>query len=131
MRSVFFAAMFTGLYILASTYGGRIEGRLFPVVVDVTIDRTEAVDSISSRLWGRFRKVRECNFVEIEFFLGSPNKSAAVSVTLEEGSKLRGNGIEEWGPWVVQLTGAQLQGIFYAVVTHDCHPFWKTKTIFY
>lgn len=131
MRTLFFAAMLTGGYILAQTYGPSIEGAAFPVVDTVQISRTEPVEENSTRIWGSFNRLRDCDFVTVDFFLGNTTRSARAALEFEEGSKVRGDGYADFGPWVVQLTEKQLEGNSYAVATHRCHPFWETLTQFY
>lgn len=131
MRALFWASMGVWSYMIGSAYLPLIEGRLFPVVVGVQITQTEAAGPISTRIWGEFEKVRDCTFLGIEFYLGDIDRSARAQLMLEEGSKVRGNGFEDWGPWVVQLTESQLAENSYAIVRHRCHPFWETVTRFY
>lgn len=131
MRSLFFAGMLFGGYVFATTFGGQIEGTLFPVVDRTQITRTEPVSEVSTRFWGEFRKTRDCQFDSIEFYVGEPGKSARVDFRFEEGSKVRSDGFEVFGPWVVQLTQDQIRERSYSVVWHRCHALWLTRTRFY
>lgn len=131
MRSVFFGALFVWLYIITDVYGGYLEGQIAPVVIDVEITRTERVDDASTRIWGVFTRARDCDFRNIQFFLGNRERSSSAAIAIEEGSKARGSGVHDFGPWVVQLTALQLESNSYSVATHSCHPFWETKSEFH
>lgn len=124
-------AITLSLYVYGQSFGGKIEGRYFPVVIGVDVNRVEAVGDTKARIWGEFQKVRECAFVGLAFYLGTPGNAARVDLDLEEASKQRAAGFEDFGPWLVQLDPEQLRGRAFAVVQHRCHPFWITETVFY
>lgn len=131
MRGVFYVAMTFSVVVLANTYGGAIEGRFYPVISKAEIDRVEEVNSVSSRIWGRFDRLRDCSFQGLHFFLGEPGSSARVDLVFEEPAQVREPGSAEFGPWRVQLTHDQIENRAYAIAYHRCHPFWITETRFY
>ena len=130
-NSLLASVLVLGFYVYVQTFAGTIEGRYSPVVVGVSINRVEPVGDTKSRIWGEFQKVRNCEFVGLEFYLGTPANSARVDLDIEEASKQRGEGFEDFGPWLVQLDPEQLSGRAFAIVRHKCHPFWITETGFY
>jgi hypothetical protein len=124
-----------GLFMLAAFYltplAGRVEGQLFPVATDVRITATERTGTTWTRFWGGFDKVRDCDFVRIDWALQIGENYAVADFRFDEGPKIRYEGGEDFGPWAVQLSTEQLQERGYAVVFHRCHPFWLTETLFY
>lgn len=120
-----------GVLILLHQFAGRICGAYFPVTKDVKITRVEPVGDTRSRIWGEMTIIRDCDFIGVDFFLGSLNNSARVDLDIEERAKKRGLGVHSFGPWVVQLDAEQLNGRAFAIATHDCNPFWQTETVFY
>ena len=132
LRGLFLLIAIMGLFVLSYLYAGKIEGHYFPVVTQVEVTSIEAVGDTRSRISGVFFKNRGyCDYRDVQFFLGSPKNNARADRVLEEGTKVRQGGWEDFGPWVVQLDMEQLSKRSFAVATHQCHPFWKTETIFY
>lgn len=116
---------------IAASYGGRVEGQFFPVVSMAQIDNAEQASSVSTRIWGRFHRLRDCTFEGLHFYVGVPGAAARAGLRFEEPSQVREPGSAEFGPWVVQLTPTQLERGSYAVAYHRCHPFWVTETRFW
>lgn len=131
MKSLFFASAAVGVYIMLDLVGGQIEGRIMPVVSEVEISRTEPINESETRFWGSFKKLRNCRFEDMAFYLGAPGESARADFRFEEGGKVRSNGYEYFGPWVVQLTQRQLASGSYSIATHRCNPLWLTETRFH
>jgi hypothetical protein len=120
-----------GLVLMfARVAGGPIAGRFSPVATDFEILRIEPAPNGSSRIWGQFNLVRpDCDFIGIDWVLSGNRRAVSVTVVFEEGAKERGEGIQPFGPWLVQLTPVQLQHGSRAVVYHSC-PYrpWITET---
>jgi hypothetical protein len=110
---------------------GRWEGMQWPVVSDVSLEIGESVYPSSVRITGTFEKVRECEFVKSEFRLGMPGNSILLDVTYEEPSKVRGTGLWEYGPWVVNANQQQMEYGVFTEVHHSCHIMFDTITRFY
>tara|TARA_Y100000296_G_scaffold72628_1_gene89189 strand:- start:905 stop:1333 length:429 start_codon:yes stop_codon:yes gene_type:complete len=110
---------------------GRFEGRLFPVVRDVQLKVVGPVNAAYTRISGTFEKARDCEFQKIEFRLGKPGASVLLDLEFEEGSKVRPEGVHQWGPWVLHATPAQIENNVFALVYHDCHGLFPTITRFY
>ncbi|WP_373636637.1 hypothetical protein [Yoonia sp. BS5-3] len=124
------ALLLTSAWFL-SMVGGRIEGYFFPVTEIGVIETHEAVGETWTRIWGRSRRLRHCSFDHLSWYLGRGAENSRADLIFEEGTKLRGDGHFGFGPWLVQLTPAQLFERSYAVVYHRCHPLWLTETRFY
>ena len=131
MKAAFFFFIGAALWAMVATFGGRVEGYFFPVTSQVSIIQTEVINPVQTRFWGELKRERQCAFESLEWRLGELGSSSRADLVFEEGAKVRGSGLEEFGPWVVQLTPDQLLNRSFAVVRHRCHPFWITVTIFY
>lgn len=131
MKSLFIVAMTFGVVSLGSAYGGKVEGKVFPVVGSAQFLQMRPANAASTRFWGEFERYRHCSFERLEWYLGDDKAASRADLVFEEGAKIRGTGQEEFGPWVVQLTPDQLANRSYAVVYHRCHAFWLTETRFY
>jgi hypothetical protein len=114
-----------------SLYAGKIEGALFPVVVDTKIESANRISSLNTRVYGSAKKLRECSFVRIDWFLGTPDLGTYVPVTFEEQSKVRPAEGFQFGPWVLRMSPEEVKDFSYAIVYHRCHPLWLTETRFY
>lgn len=119
------------LFVLLDTFAPVYEGKIFPVVDRMTITKQEPVGETQTRIWGTFNKLRDCDFKAISFWLGNEEIASLASLIFEEKSKTRTAGLEDFGPWLVQLDEYQLANNSFSTVTHECHPFWNTKTRFY
>lgn len=113
-----------------------IEGRFAPVTRDTVvrrvIDPAEKVGGGWSVIEGVSTKVRDCDFLALEWYLGSRSSGGvrAQYRFLEEAAE-RGPTPFKFGPWAVQLTADQLKTGAYAIAVHSCHPVWNTRTLFW
>lgn len=121
------------LGVFLNEAAGVIEGRFFPVVKDVRVTRIDAAENGRSRIWGQFNLTRAgCDFHDVEWELVGAKRSVLASVEFEEGAKERGDGLQEFGSWLVQLTPDQLKERSRAIVYHECPwRWWRTETHFY
>ena len=98
-NSLVVVAMFLAAYILVEAYAGRFEGQAYLVVTQVSLTDIQPVGDTRSRIRGEFHKARgSCEFDDIQFYLGTPWNGVRVDRVIEEGSKVRGGGWEEFGP---------------------------------
>ncbi len=107
--------------------GGQVEGYLAPVANRTTFTSIEPVGETYTRLSGQSLKRRGCDFEGVKFRTALGTGAAVI---FEEGTKDRGAGHFDFGPWVVQLTPLQLETA-EVTVSHRCHPFWLTETRWY
>ena len=106
----------------------QLEGRLFPVTKPMQIAEVVPDGMNGVQIRGTIEKIRDCAFVEVRFFLGTPKARAQVQVQFLEESRVRERGQFEFGPWYVQLTPEQLRGEWFAYALHRCHWGWETRT---
>lgn len=124
------AVLLVVVYIAVSEIGGAVEGQVAPVVVDVRVDWTDhsETQSVAS---GFFHLARPgCDFDDLAWRLDA-DRAPRVPIEFLEGTKEREGGIQEFGPWLVQLSPSQ-RTRSRAVVFHQC-PYrpWLTETVFY
>ena len=115
----------------AISIGGVIEGKFYPVVKPADIQRVEPAGDVSTRIWGRAVRLRNCSFQRLEWRLGTEAAFSVVDLDFEESSKVRNSGRFQFGPWRLHLTPDQLSERSYAIVFHRCHRLWLTQTRFY
>ena len=116
---------------LGEIYGGKIEGRFFPVVANTSIVEMQPVGPYSTRILGQSEKLRACPFDRIEWYIGTPSAYSVVPVLFEDRSTARPAGPLDFGPWLLRMTAEEIKNRSFAVVFHRCHPFWLTETRFY
>ncbi|KQZ49692.1 hypothetical protein ASD54_12195 [Rhizobium sp. Root149] len=115
----------------------RLEGKIFPVVAgtDVTkiVKSTSKIDELPGQIlfYGKARKVRECAYDHIEWFMTDGGIDTRVDIALYESDKIRRPGEFQFGPWGTKMTAEELRYRSYAVVYHRCHWLWLTATHFY
>ncbi|MCC2096920.1 MAG: hypothetical protein KDJ29_08505 [Hyphomicrobiales bacterium] len=115
---------------------GSIEGRLFPVVAPMQLERTELYQG-GTKVWGQSEVLRpSCSFRKIRWFLGTRD-GRNVPVTIDTGpAVVRDGGRFTFGPWEIGIWPEALISSSYADVYHRCRiagvkfP-WMTKTRFW
>lgn len=130
----YFALFGMLLWPIISTFAPQIEGRLFPVVVSTELTKVIKLpeDETHSLVYGQSRKVRDCSFIKMDWYYGSPEgKSVLVPLEVMERSKIRDEGRFSFGPWHLALSKELVNSSSFALVTHRCHPFWETQTTFW
>ncbi|UQS95101.1 hypothetical protein Pam3_30 [Pseudanabaena phage Pam3] len=129
---LFWGALGAILWPTVDTIAPAIEGKLYPVVHPAIIKEIVPTGQIVSVVRGESVKLRSCNFVSINWFLGRPGQpSSRVSVDFLDGTKVRASGEFDWGPWRVAIPADLLATGSYAVVVHRCHPLWETESLFW
>lgn len=129
LLSMFSALIVTLAALSALLFGGAVEGRLYPVVDNVELTRAVLASDTTTRIWGAFEKRRDCAFVRVEWWIGSPKSGSQVSVVFEEAAKDRNDGRQYFGPWLVRVP-TDVFPFTTAIAVHRCHPFWETRTVF-
>lgn len=123
-----FSAMLAGVFVaFALTIGGQVEGYIAPVAGNTSIEAIEEVGATHTRIRGRSKKRRECEYVRLEFRTAY---GTVAPVIFEEGTNDRGEGRFTFGPWLVQMSSEQIETA-RVVTYHRCHPLWLTETRWY
>lgn len=128
----YFALFGMLLWPIISSFAPQIEGKLFPVVVSTELTKVIVDDETHSLIYGDSRKVRECTYIKMDWYYGSPEgKSVLVPLHIMERSRIREEGFFSFGPWQLNLSKDLVRNSSFAIVTHRCHPFWNTQTTFW
>ncbi len=133
LASLAFAMAFSIIQLTTLVLGPRIEGRLFPVVNNVVIDDLrESTCGNCIIVTGTFDKLRECTFLDLLVVYRTPDGGeVGVPVRFTEGVLVRDTGVQEFGPWEIDLSPRQFEQSTIVEAYHQCHPFWVTVTRFY
>lgn len=138
MHRVFISALAGVATVFAIEFGGEIEGRFVPVVSPLTVEGVrqplgKSAHDRPSVVEGSATKLRGCNFVRVEWFLG-PRNGRRVQVRMEfrDPPQIRGPGVLHWtGIWV-ELSQEEIRVNSHADVLHKCgrRP-WLTRSPYY
>ena len=114
--------------------GPRLEGRLFPVIDQITITDIQngggCTDCIS--VSGHFEKLRECTFLDLLVVYQVPNGGrVGVPIHFTRGPVVRDKGTHDFGPWEIDLSARQFEENTIVEAFHQCHMFWVTVTRFH
>ena len=120
LLTVFFVAVFAPLL-------SSLEGYALPVTNKLNITST-VVDKAGLIIEGSFDKQRNCEFISLEW--RTPLGQRVEYSFLEDYEPIsRPTGDQIIGPWL--LFKVDRLDDLEAIVTHQCHPLWQTKTILY
>jgi len=117
------------LFINTNTVG-RLEGLFLPVVNSFTIDSVESGGG-RSELTGTFLKLRNCDFVDINWNYAVNGGISTTNLDIVEPAKVRTGGFHEYGPWYVNISNENVRDHSVVEVIHRCHPLWNTITMVY
>ncbi len=114
---------------------GNLEGYLFPVLSDIELidHKYDPPPEGLRHVWtGKAHRNRNCNFVDIEWYLG-PRTGPKVQVIsfFEDMPKLRNIGVHHWDALVIYLTPDDVVKNSHATIIHDCGWPWLTRTPFH
>lgn len=131
MSLAVFGAIF--ISVAVEKEAGYVEGKLLPVITLAEIAKTEPVSDFRTRVWLTSTKIRECEFLSVEWRLGQVQDDITLKVPVQfEGNPvIRRPGEQNIGPWIVNMSEDLLINNSHAYVIHKCHLFWDTKTPFY
>ena len=122
--------------LLALTPYKEIETKFFPVAAPAKIYNSQ-VTSAGIEIYVSFTKNRNCKFLGLEWYKGTPTKGLAkIPLTFLEdrGHDIasRPVGVQLAGPWLLEgIDLHELHHHSFAIARHECHPLWDTITRFY
>ena len=128
---LFIGAMVMLSWPFISTFGPVIEGKFLPVVVDTVLTKTISEGKSQTIIYGSSTRDRDCTFSYLEWFYGNSDGSVLLPLEILEKPKIRDDGVFDFGPWRVGLEESLVKSQSFAIVYHQCHPFWKTQTKFW
>lgn len=126
-------SMIVIVVLFLSIVGGGIEGRLSPVTTPAEITKFESVENGYTRIWGTFTLSRpSCDFAGLRWSLIGASREIDAVLIFEGGTKERDGGVQQFGPWLVQLSKKQVEHHSKAIAYHRCpYRWWETETEFY
>lgn len=133
VRFASFLAFLTIAVVLVVELGGRIEGRINPVVTDVEITRIDRLGQQESAIWGTFnlRRSETCDFAGVEWYLRGVQRDVLLIPEFRDRTIEREDGFNEFGPWVLRLSPEQINRQSYAYAVHRCHILFRTISKFW
>lgn len=134
MSKILMLALGAMTIIFVQSFAGGIEGRFFPVVAPVVLSDPRPDDpSITRYRWtGEVQKIRDCEFVRIEWNLGlRAANHVAVPFEFRSSPKVRGPGAFSVD-MLISLEPRRVVDNSHADALHRC-PFrpWLTRTPFH
>lgn len=142
VESVFIGSVLL-LFALVGLLGIKIEGILFPVTTQLQIIDIIEDSNDFSRVYGDFKKLRDCDIKKVEWFYGDrmnifqnetvvETKTGSDFISNETASKLS-VGQNQSNYLMVRLSQESILNNSYAYVYHKCYgPIsWTTRTLFY
>lgn len=123
---------------LALPWIGKLEGQYFPVVRDFQVIKWQSGERKfnshtpidATRIGGTMEIVRaSCDFLRVEAELRSDIKRTELKLVFEEASKLRLEGVHDWGEWALAAPIDSVQDHGVLISYHQCpwRP-WLTET---
>lgn len=116
-------------------FGGEIEGRILPVMgpLEISDPQSVAVRDTKTKWQAEADKLRGCDYVRIEWFLGPRGgRRVQVPAIYTDPPEVRGKGRLHWRGLIVSLSVETTLENSHADVLHQCpgRP-WLTRTRFY
>lgn len=120
--------------------GPSVERNWRPVVGKLEILSAVEVEPGVTEIQAQFRKIRDCEYLNVAWYVGDPNgdfRQVRVQTIVdpemlnEIASPTRPVGTNTAGPWRIAMSLDDLQHNAFAILSHQCHPFWVTRTNFY
>lgn len=129
-------AVLLGLLLLLAMQSAKyVESRFFPVMRGTEITGLEAVGTIDrplTRVSLSSTKIRDCDWIGIEWYLGEVDgRAARVPARFEDKPQIRDKGFHKWDSLMIGLPEGFIIDGSYGMVTHRCHGGWTTTTVFY
>lgn len=131
--AIVFAATLYTLWIV----GPRAETRFFPVASKLELTSVVWNDRGQSAIvTARFIKLRPCEFIGLAWYYQGEDKTS-VRVPIIRLSNYGGpppsrpTGPQSVGPWLLLMPAAHVREQSFALIYHECHPFWTTVTAIY
>ena len=121
-----------GAYVLLAPIMSRIEGRLFPVVVNFNVDTVRSNEEYIA-ISGTMEKSRSCVWLGNQAFVklgsGFIRRLGVVYLDQPKGtSKTRPAGSTEFGEWLIERPTGIVGGELHLISLHRCHGLWITET---
>lgn len=120
--------------------GPTIERTWLPVVGKLEITDMIEIEPGVTEIHAKFRKVRDCEYISVAWYVGNPNgdfRQVRIQTIVDPNmlddteTSNRPLGSSTAGPWRVGMSLDDLKNNSFAILRHQCHPFWITTTNFW
>jgi hypothetical protein len=135
----FCVGMFSAVITIWSV-GPAVERSWLPVVGKLQIEEVVEIEPGIVEVYAHFTKVRDCTYISVAWYVGNPNgdfRQVRVITIVdpemlnEVQSPSRPIGTSKVGPWRIGMTLTDFEKNSFAILQHQCHPFWITTTNFW
>lgn len=135
--------MFSVILVCASVtlliVGPALETAYYPVVSVLSIDKIEPINSVSTKVWASYRKLRPCEYVGIAWYSFDEKTETIrqVGMTLapkaigDTSSPTRPVGHIVAGPWTISMPASDIKGKSLVEVFHRCSVLWISRSHYY
>jgi len=115
-----------------TTYAPAWEGNIWPVAITHQIAYQDLGGGVME-IEGSSTKIRDCQLLSTVVYVIGDSENRTVETIHPAGPvNLRPLGATfNWGPWKVAIPDYKRNVAMRAVATHQCHPFWVTRTEFW
>lgn len=113
-------------------FASYLETMIYPVVTEFKINSEIPTAMNHTIVAGQYEKRRNCESRGITWYL--KDKKTGQDIPLPVNRMIvqtRPVGEYSFGPWEIWAKKEDLRNNGYAVVLHDCHPFYLTRSIVY
>lgn len=120
--------------------GPAVERTWRPVVGKLQVLSAVEIEPGITEIHAQFRKVRDCEYLNVAWYVGDPNgefRQVRVQNLVDPDalneviSPTRPLGLSVAGPWRIAMSLDDFEHNSFAILSHQCHPFWVTRTNFY
>lgn len=120
------------MFHLSLAVGPLLERKFFPVMINGQILDVEEQPNGMSQITFSAEKVRPCTWFQTTWWIGHlGGLSAQVVARHESPPQVRSEGLHIWKNLWVGLSEKLLRTSSYSITYHDCHPFWRSQSIFF
>lgn len=126
-----FLLMFWAILFFTSNLPGVIEGKVFPVITNMTVE--VSTDFPFSTIDGTYYKNRICDLEEIRWYIVAENGYRVRIKTndIPIDQRYFDPGVQSFGPIEAKFPAKFLIENSLVVLVSNCHPFWYTITTIY
>jgi hypothetical protein len=121
---------YLSIRVFAHVMEEYVEYYYFPVMQNGELIQVEKIEEDVSIVSFSAVKLRDCDWIKTEWFYGDP-EGAHVPVEMAhlEPPAIRGEGEHLWENTRVGLSKELIEESSFVISTHECNPYWKTKSL--
>lgn len=110
-----------------------LETKFYPVVDNFKMRTSIETMAGHTILAGTYERNRNCEFKNITWYTTDEQSKQRVPIPINRrvGPPSKPIGTYDFGPWELWMTKEKMEEDSYAIVLHDCHPIYLTRSIIY